>query len=341
MKYLALVLGMASSSLAWAGPAEDWKNILSLDAGPKNRPSSAAEARDLALRHLTLQRTALEQFLENYPRDSRAWEARMRLASVFATLGMTGPDTRQVKAALQLYSSIQQSPDAPAALKADASFRKASLLMQYADPSSAAGRTTIVSAARSFARAYPGDIRAPRILVEAASVCDADPELKRNLLEGASTLTTEASLRARIADDLRRLELLGKPLDLQMPTLNNKKLDLASFRGQPCLLVFWSSESPHSLLWLRDFRAEWQKLTRRPAVLTVSLDTKRSAAVERARSFPPSWEVAYEPGGWDAPTARRLGINALPTVWVLDAEGRLRSLNARTDWMSSLQKLSR
>ncbi|MCX7869174.1 MAG: hypothetical protein N2322_04400, partial [Terrimicrobiaceae bacterium] len=80
---------------------------------------------------------------------------------------------------------------------------------------------------------------------------------------------------------------------------------------------------------------------RRPLVAAVSLDTRQQNAIERAKAFPTQWRTGFEPGGWESPTARRLGINALPTVWVLDAEGRLRSLNARGDWQSWVGRLAR
>jgi len=338
---IALVICLVGTLPLLAGSDDHWKAILALDAGPRQKPATAGEAREAALRHLALQRSSLEEFLEKYPRDSRAWEARLRLASVLATLGMTGPDIRQLRAARQLYSAIAENPSAPSSARADAAFRKASLAMQEADASSPKGREAIVAAARAFHLAHPGDIRGPRILVEAATVCDGDPKLKRALLDRALADSSEPALRARIADDLRRLDLLGKALDLSIPALKGGTLELAALRGNPVILIFWSSESPQSLLWLRDFRTAWESAPRRPRVVAISLDRRKSDAFERAQLFPSEWLAAYEPGGWEAPTARRLGINALPTVWIVDAEGRLRSLNARADWQQQLAGLSR
>ena len=38
--------------------------------------------------------------------------------------------------------------------------------------------------------------------------------------------------------------------------------------------------------------------------------------------------VYFDGKGWESPLARSLGINALPTAWVLDRSGNLRTLNA-------------
>ena len=76
-----------------------------------------------------------------------------------------------------------------------------------------------------------GDRRGPRLLVEAATVCDDVPNQKRDLLEEALRLTDEEPLKRRIADDLKRLDLLGKPLDLKMTALGGGEIEIANFAG--------------------------------------------------------------------------------------------------------------
>ena len=41
--------------------------------------------------------------------------------------------------------------------------------------------------------------------------------------------------------------------------------------------------------------------------------------------------VAFDGKGWESPLVRSLGINSLPTLWIVDRKGNLRALNARTD----------
>jgi len=329
---VTLVLLLGAESLL-ANAISDWAAIVALDAGPKRKPSSQEEAVLLARNHLLFQRKALESFLTTYPRDGKAPSAQTRLAGVLATEGNMDGNRRQIQEALKLLAGVEANPLAESQVRADAGFRKASIVMQSAPASTPQGVKTIVAAARQFAATYPADLRAARLFVEAATVCDNDPSLKRALLEEAKRMTTEDSLQRRITDDLLRLDLLGKPFDLSIPALSGEPINLADHRGAVVLLIFWSSEAPQSLLWLRDFRSQWEKLgTSAPKVVTVNLDSSRREAEQRVRSFSSAWQVGYEPGGWQSPTARRLGINALPTVWVIDAEGILQSLNAKTDW---------
>jgi hypothetical protein len=59
----------------------------------------------------------------------------------------------------------------------------------------------------------------------------------------------------------------------------------------------------------------------------VSLDTKREPLEALATEQKIDWPVICDSKGWESPLVRNLGINALPTVWILDRAGRLHSLN--------------
>ena len=321
---------------------EDWRYILSLDAGPKKKPASRDEAALLARNHLLLQRKAIEQFLARYPGDPQAFEAKLKLARILAAEGKIANNQSEVDEALRLLGELEKTPGVPRERLADAGFARASLLMQNQKDSNERMRESIVWSARSFTAKYPGDRRGPRLLVEAATVCDDVPNQKRDLLEEALRLTDEEPLKRRIADDLRRLDLLGKPLDLKMTALAGSEIDLARLRGYVVVLIFWSADSPHSLLWLRDFRSSWETLPKdQVRVVTVSLDENRKALENRLREFRADWPTHFDGTGWQSPIARSLGINALPSVWILDKKGILRTINARSSYETWIRQLLR
>ena len=71
--FCLLIILMAPVHLS-AGVEEEWRYIVSLDAGPKKKPTTRDEAELVARNHLLVQRKAIEQFLRRYPRRS----ARLR-----------------------------------------------------------------------------------------------------------------------------------------------------------------------------------------------------------------------------------------------------------------------
>lgn len=339
---LAALLLAITPPLLSASVEEDWAVIVALDAGPKKKPSSREEAVLLARTHFVRQRQALEQFLARHPQDPRTFDARLRLAAILAAEGKMDKRPSQVDAALRLLADLENTPGVPREKLADAGFQRASLLMQNQIDTLDRMRDTVVGAARNFTAKYPGDRRGPRLLVEAAGICDDVPNQKRLLLEEAMRLTREEPLKRRITDDLKRLDLLGRPLEISLSPLQGGTLDLASLRGHVVVLIFWSADSPHSLLWLRDFRRTWEQLPRdNLRVVTISLDSDRRALTDRLRDLPASWPTHFDGKGWMSPLARSLGINALPTVWILDKKGVVRSLNARENYTTLIRQLLR
>lgn len=339
MRILLLII-LACSLPLQAGVNEDWNALLGLDKGPKKKPATAAEAQLLARNHFLLHQRALEDFLKKYPSDPRAFDARLKLAAIWAAEGKMDNETTKVNNALRLLTNLEATASAPVEKRADAAFQRASLLMQNASGSDVRRRETIVAAAQTFWNAYPTDRRGPRLLVEAATVCDDVPAQKRQLLESALKETREEALQHRISDDLRRLEHLGRPLNLELQTIDGQKLPLSTLRGKVTVLVFWSAESPHSLIWLRDFRRACESLPQDQfRVVTISLDQKKAAVQDRLRELHAPWPTHFDGKGWESPLARALGINALPAVWILDKQGVVRTINATTSaatWIPAL-----
>ncbi|HEU4678452.1 MAG TPA: hypothetical protein VFS35_02950, partial [Terrimicrobiaceae bacterium] len=202
--FLAIVL-LTTNRLS-AGAEEDWAYIVSLDAGPRKKPTTPDEVALIARNHLLAQQKAIEQFLARYPGDPHAFDARLKLARILAAEGKMSKNPGQVDEALKILGDLEKSSGVPRAKLADAGFARASLWMQNQKDESPQAREAIVWAAQNFTAKYPGDRRGPRLIVEAATVCDDVPFQKRDLLEEALRLTDEEPLKRRIADDLRRLD---------------------------------------------------------------------------------------------------------------------------------------
>lgn len=336
--FFALFIGCAT---AFASADADWQAIEALDAGPRAKPKSIDEAREEGRRHLLRQLALVRAFLGHHAGDPRSAEARMRLASLEAALGMAEGRQSKVDQAMRDLQAVERDKTAPASIRAEAGFRRVSLLMQTFRGQEIERRRDLVAAARNFGARHPGDRRVARLLVEVSTICDNDPELKRELLEEARRAAREEPLKRRIADDLRRLDLIGKPLAVSFPTLQGPVFDTKSWRGKVGFLVFWSAESAPSILWIQEFRNALRQLPAdRVGVATVALDEDaglvKSVMGETGIN---GWPTACDGKGWQGALARSNGVNALPTVFVVDQTGILRSANARNSYESWIRKL--
>ena len=343
MKLLTLAASLVCVATALATQNSEWTAIVAMDSGPSKKPATREEAQVLARTHLGKQEKLIETFLAQYPSDPRAFDARLRLAAILAATGKMDNIQQQTDEAMRILGALEKSPDAPPEKRADAGFRRASLFLQGTIGREGQMRDAIVSTARNFVEKYPGDKRGPRLLVEAATVCDSDPGLKRKLLNEAKALSSEEELNRRITDDLVRLNLLGKPFQLKFSTIQGGTFDTSTRKGTVIVIIFWSAESPHSLMWMQSFRTAISKLPRTGLqIVTVSLDTSSKALTGRLKEFEiESWPTNFDGKGWENGIARPLGINALPTVFILDKSGVLRALNARDNygtWITELLK---
>jgi len=121
---------------------------------------------------------------------------------------------------------------------------------------------------------------------------------------------------------VRRLDSVGKPLDLSGVTTNGKKLSISEFRGTPVLVHYWATwcePCKVDIARIRELQARYgpRKLT----VIGIALDGDRAALTRFLDTSPLPWPQLHEPDGLDGRLAEELGILTLPTMLLTNAEG--------------------
>ena len=336
---LSVMLAFGSAT-ARAGDAEaDWNSIVALDAGPQEQPQTAEAARAMVLAHLAKQERALRGFLTAHPRDARVFEARLRLARLFQIRGDFEESDKLRAEGKRLLDDLEKTATPEQRVELD--FSKVSRLMRNLREVTPARRDGLLSAVRKFQTDHPGDRRIAALLAEVAVLFDALPKTKEELLAEAQPLARDDELKGRIADDLKRVRMLGEEVPLAFTSAQGREIKIADLRGQPVLVVFFAAFSPQSLAAVTSVQRAVAELPRGSVqVLGVDLDEKRETLDAVMKSRAVAWPVAFDGKGWESPLVRGLGINALPTVWLLDARGKLRSLNALENTAAQIRQLS-
>lgn len=340
MFQLALVLGalLATASPVRADADSDWEAIVALDAGPQERPSNPQGAGQMVLAHLARQERALRDFLSTYAQDARVFEARLRLARLlqiradFEDSEAARTEAKRLLDALEKSATPEQRPELD--------FAKVARLMRNLRSPTPAQREDMLRAARQFQATYPTDRRLAALFTEVATLFDAQPTIKETLLEDARARTTDEDLKARIADDLKRVRLVGQEVMLRFTSVQGEEINPDRLLGRPAFVIFFANFSPPSLEALGRLQKVVAGL---PAgsvrVVGVCLDEKREAATALLKARGLAWPVACDGLGWESPLVRELGVNALPTVWLLDTRGRLRSLNGLENAAANAREL--
>jgi peroxiredoxin len=337
--WLAVILMLASAPLRAASPGEDWRAIVALDAGPQQRARSAQEAKAAAEAHLALQEKMLRAFLATHPADANVFEARLRLSRALQIRAdMTGQEKLRAEGRRLLDEAARTATPAQ---MVEVDFARITAYMRALGQQPTRGeRLELLKMARAFQAKHPGDRRVAGLLVEVAALFDSDPKTKLALLEDAKPLAKGDDLPGRIADDLRRTRLFGKTFALSGPTVQGRTANVEDLRGSPALVIFFADFSPPSTAVLESIVQTVADLPKGSVrLLGVSLDAQRDETKTLLRQLGIDWPVICDGRGWESPAVRALGINTLPTVWLLDAAGRLRSLNAQQGTASLLRQL--
>jgi peroxiredoxin len=313
---------------AQAGTAEeDWAAIIALDKGPSEHPQTADAAAAVALGHLAHQEKALRTFIAAHPADAHAFEAQLRLSRALQIRADFEHSEKLRLEALAILQGLDKT--ATPEQRPELEFAKITRQMRSLRRSDPTQCQALLDAARRFQSAYPTDHRVPSLLAEVATLYDNQPALKQALLEDALAVVKESDVKARIVDDLKRVRLFGQVVPLKFTSVQGKDLTIDSFSGHPLFVIFFGQFSTQSMAAVEKLQAALASFPPGAvSVVGISLDTNRQTVLDTLKSRHLNWPVAFDGKGWESPFARDYGINMVPTVWLLDAEGRLRSLNA-------------
>ncbi len=136
----------------------------------------------------------------------------------------------------------------------------------------------------------------------------------------------------------RRLTLLGKPLELKGNRLDGTPLDWKSYRGKVVLVDFWATWCGPCLAEIPNVKRLYELYQERGFdVVGISLDRSREALERFLQREKLPWPTLHaEDESGQHPMATYYGIVAIPTVLLVDKEGKVVSLNARGDELKRL-----
>ncbi|TWT45676.1 Redoxin [Phycisphaerae bacterium RAS1] len=191
---------------------------------------------------------------------------------------------------------------------------------------------SLIAAYRDFVRDYPSARHTPRLaqLVFEDAADRGERETMRAMLNVLEASFPEHPTTQRLAGLLRRVEQAGQGFELSFVAADGRLVNLSALRGGPIAVVVWAASDLSSLRAM-----EW--LHARPAsdsalhVIGVNLDDSPARMRASMSEREITWPQLHDGMGWGGEFVRRWAVEKLPTVFVIDARGRLVGVSSKQD----------
>lgn len=122
----------------------------------------------------------------------------------------------------------------------------------------------------------------------------------------------------------RRLQSVGKTLALSGTAVDGSSVSLESLKGVPVLVHYWATWCEPCKVDIAQIKELYTKYgPKKFAVVGIALDTDKAQLAKYLGQKPIPWPQLHESGGLDGRLAEELGVLTLPTMFLLDAEGKV------------------
>ena len=133
----------------------------------------------------------------------------------------------------------------------------------------------------------------------------------------------------RAAGAIKRLDLAGKTLALAGPSLAGGMLDVKQFRGKLVCVVFWDTVNEVCQEDLAPLKTLYESYHSEGfEIVGVNFDPVKTSVGPYLMQNGVKWPQIHEPGGQEGGLGIEFGIMVVPTMFIVDREGKVLNRNA-------------
>lgn len=282
---------------------------------------------------------AKAEFLAKYPKDPGRWKLRILDAIVIARKGENDAETKTGV----IFDEILQAKDAPEEVRGRASGFKLSFLYSKVQTKKAtldSFQKAVLAHLKQFPKLEDNEYFA-RWYMDALLDGDEAGALKKleELTKSDIPVMAEAA-KARLESAKAMADLKSKPLDIQFTAVDGREVDLSKMRGKVVLIDFWATWCGPCMAEVPNVVATYNKLHPKGfEIIGLSFDQEKESLVKITKDKGMTWPQFFDGKGWQNKFGQRFGIEAIPTMWLVNKKGMISSMEARENLEEKIEKL--
>jgi len=341
MRYIALLASTCLLVVAstWAADLSQfktadqlWAHIQELEK--QRLPSERAQY----IQQMDELHDAFLEFETRFANDPRRWDSKLVRAEIDSARARANGQASDDAAFVAAMKEIVAAADVSASTKSEAHFLIAKVhleaLVSAAPPADRAVRATVESDIAELRKLYPNDTRTAIIQLELVQYLKLhDPAATEPILrelEGSQNLQVAAMAQQQMLALQSTRNLTKEPLDLKFQAVDGTQVDLAKLRGKVVLVDFWATWCGPCRMELPNVLTAYNRFhTNGFEIVGISLDRSKDQLLAFVKQAGMTWPQYFDGKSWGNDISSRYGINAIPTAWLVDKKGFVRSTEAR------------